>query len=368
MSNESSFDNCICDEPGFCPLFNKIMTDNPPNWQWCQNCSKQERLKYLEKTKGSINISPENFTKSLLINKINQIALIYDKFDIYKSRYEKIYNNNFTSFEDIINTILKNVNQKNNTEVQIQDVIPHSQWPIWFNIDVDPPVNPKNKNLIITVAAGEFEKLIKYTYPLMELYAKKCHTDLILLTGQTQSYWGQEKFRIKKYCEAYENTLYLDIDIIIKPNSPDLFKILHNNISIHNDYPYMDITEAKTIEEDRKRFYHEINKIYLLEKVYNKGYCYNTGVVFTPKKYSSIWSPILNKFSKYHCDEQYYIESIILENNYEIDLLPTEFNCQWWLKKNKYFQQNKKDSYFLHYAGIKGKEKFDLLMKEIINY
>lgn len=49
MSNELSFNHCVCDTPGFCPLFNKVMTDDPPNWQWCRNCSKEERLNYLNK-------------------------------------------------------------------------------------------------------------------------------------------------------------------------------------------------------------------------------------------------------------------------------------------------------------------------------
>lgn len=46
---DDKFDKCHCDSPGFCPLFNKVMTDNPPNWQWCQNCSKNERKAYYDK-------------------------------------------------------------------------------------------------------------------------------------------------------------------------------------------------------------------------------------------------------------------------------------------------------------------------------
>ena len=37
---------CYCDGPGFCQFFNKEMTANPPNWQWCQSASPEEREKY----------------------------------------------------------------------------------------------------------------------------------------------------------------------------------------------------------------------------------------------------------------------------------------------------------------------------------
>lgn len=40
------FSTCHCDTWGYCPLFCKIMEEDPPNWQWCQNTSPEERKKY----------------------------------------------------------------------------------------------------------------------------------------------------------------------------------------------------------------------------------------------------------------------------------------------------------------------------------
>lgn len=46
-------DRCQCSNPGFCNYFNKEMSLNPPNWQWCQNASPQQRLEhYLSINKG----------------------------------------------------------------------------------------------------------------------------------------------------------------------------------------------------------------------------------------------------------------------------------------------------------------------------
>ena len=40
------FDKCICSEAGHCPLFNKKMELDPPNWQWCQSASAEDREKH----------------------------------------------------------------------------------------------------------------------------------------------------------------------------------------------------------------------------------------------------------------------------------------------------------------------------------
>jgi len=37
---------CECESYGYCEFFNQEMTFSPPNWQWCQNASEQERADY----------------------------------------------------------------------------------------------------------------------------------------------------------------------------------------------------------------------------------------------------------------------------------------------------------------------------------
>ena len=37
---------CQCKEPGFCPIFNRTMGVNPPDWNWCQKTEPEERKKY----------------------------------------------------------------------------------------------------------------------------------------------------------------------------------------------------------------------------------------------------------------------------------------------------------------------------------
>ena len=39
-------DECQCPTAGYCEFFRQEMTYDPPNWQWCQTASKEERNKY----------------------------------------------------------------------------------------------------------------------------------------------------------------------------------------------------------------------------------------------------------------------------------------------------------------------------------
>lgn len=40
------FNKCQCLSPGFCPVFNRTMGVDPPDWKWCQRTSPKEREKY----------------------------------------------------------------------------------------------------------------------------------------------------------------------------------------------------------------------------------------------------------------------------------------------------------------------------------
>jgi len=37
---------CICKNHGYCEYYKQEMTFNPPNWQWCQSATEDQRIKY----------------------------------------------------------------------------------------------------------------------------------------------------------------------------------------------------------------------------------------------------------------------------------------------------------------------------------
>ena len=66
------FSRCQCQTWGFCPLYNRIMEKDPPNWQWCQNTSQIEREKYYSIL---IRSPPENDS----VYKITRVQDLYTK-------------------------------------------------------------------------------------------------------------------------------------------------------------------------------------------------------------------------------------------------------------------------------------------------
>lgn len=83
---------------------------------------------------------------------------------------------------------------------------------------------------IVTMTIGdEAESIGHYSLPTMRAYAKRCNADFILLE---QSSLGREfnafyeKCQVAKLLEHYERVLYLDADILVLPDSPDVFAMV----------------------------------------------------------------------------------------------------------------------------------------------
>lgn len=84
--------------------------------------------------------------------------------------------------------------------------------------------------LIATLCIGdEAESLRQSAVPLMEAYAKRCNADFKVL-GETngisnaEAYY--EKFQIRDLLDQYKRVLYIDLDVLVNPVSPDLFELV----------------------------------------------------------------------------------------------------------------------------------------------
>lgn len=55
-------EKCKCARPGFCDLFRQEMTYSPPNWQWCQEATPEERAKY------KIDCDKKHDRKNFIVN------------------------------------------------------------------------------------------------------------------------------------------------------------------------------------------------------------------------------------------------------------------------------------------------------------
>jgi hypothetical protein len=199
------------------------------------------------------------------------------------------------------------------------EVIPEVEW----KPTVD-AIDPAKLRLLITVATGDsFRELLKYTGPLMEAYAKRIGADFVAITKPAQDWWGLEKFRVHPFAQAYERTLYVDADVFLTEETPDLFEVVPTgHVAMHDDWSQLPSFEW--VFEERRNILQSQEL-----PMDNSKSVLNTGVVMCDRKHASIWKPPLHPFFPTHCSEQFWIQNSA--RGLPFFQLPTEFNTQYWM-------------------------------------
>ena len=83
-------------------------------------------------------------------------------------------------------------------------------------------------NAIVTLSIGEGYKLPDVTHPMMRAYAEKIGADFVVINTPklNLSCVHYEKYQIYELLESYDRIIYLDTDILLNPDCPNLFKIV----------------------------------------------------------------------------------------------------------------------------------------------
>ena len=117
-SDNINFSNCHCESPGFCPIFGRTMGTYPPDWQWCQKSSKEDRISYYEllcREEPTDNNKLTSFFRKLKDRNINpKLYLLYyltmsEKYHLCEKAQEYQKNKN----EEIISYIESQTISKN---------------------------------------------------------------------------------------------------------------------------------------------------------------------------------------------------------------------------------------------------------------
>lgn len=209
------------------------------------------------------------------------------------------------------------------------------------------------KKAIITICFGQkFKELSKITHPSLKYYAKKINADFIVLDENNQYYSDKtfpqwEKFAIYNLLNTYDRIIYLDTDIIIREDCPDLFEVV----------PYKQIgafNEAKFVP--REYYLIDTARAYNIDisKINWNGKYYNTGVLIVSKCHKYIFKKPEIEYNCFY--EQSYLNLIIAINESgrskeDISLmydLSYKFNRMTCLD---FSGEERHASYIIHYAG-----------------
>lgn len=201
---------------------------------------------------------------------------------------------------------------------------------------------------VITIAIGEeFRQIAAMTHPLIEAYARRIGADFISLHGDIAKPW-QEKFRLFDFLELYDRVLFLDTDVIVKPDCPDLFELVP-----------LDDFGAWLTSRHGPRFDPLIARIqeHLPDLGWRKTY-FNSGVLVVSRQHRDAFV----KTNEYQ-DEQY--EQTLL--NYRIQKLGYRiFDIGYRFNHTGVASQiaDRFASHILHYAGT-GRARVDLIRSDL---
>lgn len=210
-------------------------------------------------------------------------------------------------------------------------------------------------NLVLTISIGDFhQNLSNYTLPSIKKYAKKIGADFLNITEKDPNYITQKwnKFHIHELLNKYKRILYLDIDLIVREDTPNLFDVVPDNkLGMFNEGRY-----AARLDylEQASTYYGEPLKKW-------DGKFYNSGVMVISRMHKQIFK--MPKGIDFVETDQPYINLRILNDKIEMKDLDYKFNRMDIL--DKFTGISRLDSYIVHYAGAPKEILLDVLMKDM---
>jgi hypothetical protein len=215
---------------------------------------------------------------------------------------------------------------------------------------VDDAMND-GKAIVTMIVGTQAEELAQYTLPMIRKYATKCNADVLVIDRNTgDDYVLASKFQIHSIAKRYAQTLFVDIDVIVKDNAPNLFTAFPRGAVMHND-------SAKLSRIDW--FIGNLQDVCQSQNVPLLPIeVWNTGVVVCDRASADIWTPPINTLPRHHLSEQTWVGVNAKRLGIEIQDLPSTMNWQWWFPD---FGDNSKNAYCTHLASCPHPERIATL-------
>jgi hypothetical protein len=211
----------------------------------------------------------------------------------------------------------------------------------WFR-----PVNDTTKGgrrLVITVATGKAREWLRYTEGPMRAYAEACGADFVALKNTTQGWWGLEKFRVHAFAKQYEETLYLDADVLVTESADESIFQTQASVSIHDEFDYLPATswvEASVLAVSDCIGYRPSSRLFIQSL--------NSGVVHCKQHGADVWKPPTLPIPTGHVSEQTLVGINFHRMQVAKRMLSPQKNCQVW---NREFNRILPDAHFVHASG-----------------
>lgn len=197
------------------------------------------------------------------------------------------------------------------------------------------------KAIVTLVIGGLYEKIWEIARPTFEKYASKVGAEIVVLRGNYERKLPHyQKRDLAKVLEHYDRALFIDADILIRSDAPDLFEMVPaDHLGLFEEGAYQNRVAAKI---------NLLREIQEFAPEWLSGSYYNTGVMVCSKEHAPIFKnlgPEINNFG-----EQTLLNLRIHRSGAKVFRLPYRCNRMLWV--DKMTGESRLDSYFLHYAGV----------------
>jgi ADP-heptose:LPS heptosyltransferase len=213
----------------------------------------------------------------------------------------------------------------------------------------------KKENLVLTITIGDYyQKISQYTLPSIQNYANKIGADFLNIKQGQGSFITQKwnKFYIHELLNEYKRIIYLDIDILIREDCPNLFDIVPaDKLGMFNEGRY---TTRYEYLEQASEYYKEPLKPW-------NGKFYNSGVMVISRLHKKIFK--LPHGIDFVETDQPYLNLRISNDRIEMFDLDFRFNRMDIL--DKFCGISRLDSYIVHYAGAPQDMIFDVIESDL---
>jgi len=200
-------------------------------------------------------------------------------------------------------------------------------------------------NAIVTIAIGSaHQRIFRVTRPTIESYATRTGSDLVVIDQVKESTTTPhyEKLQLGRLLTKYRRIVYLDADLIVRDDCPDLFKVVpEDHVGLFNEAPY--------VEDDLGLTMREASKVFRIPLKDWDGDYYNTGVMIISRMHRDLFTkPVTQNI--YHHFEQSYLNLRIQQTHTRVHRLDYRYNRIKAL--DRHLGEHRLNSYIIHYAGI----------------
>lgn len=203
-------------------------------------------------------------------------------------------------------------------------------------------------NAVVTLCIGNaYEEIAKVSHPTIEAYAKKIGAAFEVITERKltkdQEPIGYEKYQLLGLLDKYERIIFIDTDVIVRPDCPNLFRFVPEKwVGAFNEGDFLNRKGAiATVSRELGIGIHKENE-------WGERY-YNTGVLVIDRFHRNLLE-LPRKLVNHFYEQTYF--NLVLNRRFPWEFIKN-IGCQFnrMSHMDEATQEDRLESFIVHYAG-----------------